>query len=208
LPRCGGSFARLASIPRCSCCQSSSTRGSTTRRPSRHFPDTHVFRSARWATSRPARPTPGSALSCSSAYPSRRTSAGPPPAIRSALDSSSHEDTAILAYAAKYASSLYGPFRDAADCAPAFGDRKAYQLDPPNRREALAELAADVAEGADALMVKPAGPYLDVIAAARARFDLPIAAYQVSGEYSALHAAAQRGWLDLRRAALESLTAI
>ena len=129
-------------------------------------------------------------------------------AIRSALDSSSHEDTAILAYAAKYASSLYGPFRDAADCAPAFGDRKAYQLDPPNRREALAELAADVAEGADALMVKPAGPYLDVIAAARARFDLPIAAYQVSGEYSALHAAAQRGWLDLRRAALESLTSI
>src|SRR5438876_165990 len=129
-------------------------------------------------------------------------------AIRSALDSSSHEDTAILAYAAKYASSLYGPFRDAADCAPAFGDRTAYQLDPPNRREALAELAADVAEGADALMVKPAGPYLDVIAAARARFDLPIAAYQVSGEYSALHAAAQRGWLDLRRAALESLTAI
>src|SRR5437867_4109790 len=115
---------------------------------------------------------------------------------------------AILAYAAKYASSLYGPFRDAADCAPAFGDRKAYQLDPPNRREALAELAADVAEGADALMVKPAGPYLDVIAAPRARFDLPIAAYQVSGEYSALHAAAQRGWLDLRRAALESLTAI
>src|SRR5437588_351472 len=98
--------------------------------------------------------------------------------------------------------------RDAADCAPAFGDRTAYQLDPPNRREALAELAADVAEGADALMVKPAGPYLDVIAAARSRFDLPIAAYQVSGEYSALHAAAQRGWLDLRRAALESLTAI
>ena len=129
-------------------------------------------------------------------------------AIRSALDSAAHHETAILSYAAKYASSLYGPFREAADCAPAFGDRTAYQLDPPNRREALAELAADAAEGADALMVKPAGPYLDIIAAARERFDLPIAAYQVSGEYAALHAAADRGWLDLRRAALESLTAI
>jgi porphobilinogen synthase len=129
-------------------------------------------------------------------------------AIRSALDSASHEERAILSYAAKYASSLYGPFREAADCAPAFGDRAAYQMDPPNRREALAELAADVAEGADALMIKPAGPYLDVIAAARERFDLPIAAYQVSGEYATIVAAADRGWIDRRRTALESLTAI
>jgi porphobilinogen synthase len=129
-------------------------------------------------------------------------------AIRDALDASGHEETAILAYAAKFASSFYGPFREAADCAPAFGDRSAYQMDPANRREALAELRADAAEGADALMVKPAGHYLDVIAAARERFDLPIAAYQVSGEYAAIQAAADRGWLDLRRAALESLTAI
>jgi porphobilinogen synthase len=129
-------------------------------------------------------------------------------AIRAALDASGREETAILAYAAKFASSFYGPFREAADCAPAFGDRTAYQMDPANRREALAELAADAAEGADALMVKPAGHYLDVIAAARERFDLPIAAYQVSGEYAAIHAAADRGWLDLRRAALESLVAI
>jgi porphobilinogen synthase len=129
-------------------------------------------------------------------------------AIRAALDASGHEETAILSYAAKFASSLYGPFREAADCAPAFGDRNAYQLDPPNKREALAELAADAAEGADALMVKPAGPYLDVIAAARERFDLPIAAYQVSGEYAAIRAAADRGWLDIRGAAIESLTAV
>ena len=129
-------------------------------------------------------------------------------AIRAALDASGHEDTAILSYAAKFASSFYGPFREAADCAPAFGDRNAYQMDPANRREALAELAADAAEGADALMVKPAGHYLDVIAAARQRFDLPIAAYQVSGEYAAIHAAAEQGWLDRRRAALESLVAI
>ena len=129
-------------------------------------------------------------------------------AIRAALDASGHEDTAILSYAAKFASSFYGPFREAADCAPAFGDRDAYQMDPANRREALAELAADAAEGADALMVKPAGLYLDVIAAARQRFDLPIAAYQVSGEYAAIHAAAEQGWLDRRRAVLESLVAI
>jgi porphobilinogen synthase len=129
-------------------------------------------------------------------------------AIRGALDALGREETAILAYAAKFASSFYGPFREAADCAPSFGDRSAYQMDPANRREALAELAADAAEGADALMVKPAGHYLDVIAAARERFDLPIAAYQVSGEYAAIQAAADRGWLDLRRAALESLTAI
>ncbi|HEV8670642.1 MAG TPA: porphobilinogen synthase [Candidatus Limnocylindria bacterium] len=129
-------------------------------------------------------------------------------AIRDALDRASFADTAILSYAAKFASAFYGPFREAADCAPSFGDRSAYQMDPPNAREALAEIASDIDEGADAVMVKPAGPYLDVLARARERFDVPLAAYQVSGEYAALHAAAERGWLDLRRAALESLTAI
>jgi porphobilinogen synthase len=129
-------------------------------------------------------------------------------AIRLALDGRDHGDAAILSYAAKYASAFYGPFRDAADCAPAFGDRSGYQMDPPNRREALAEIASDIAEGADIVMVKPAGPYLDVIAAARGRVDVPIAAYQVSGEYAALHAAAARGWIDLARAAQESLVAI
>ena len=129
-------------------------------------------------------------------------------AIRAALDGSDHVDTAILSYAAKFASAYYGPFREAADCAPSFGDRTAYQLDPPNAREALAEMSSDLDEGADVLMVKPAGPYLDVLARARERFDVPLAAYQVSGEYAALHAAADRGWLDLRRAALESLTGI
>ncbi|MDE3192559.1 MAG: porphobilinogen synthase [Chloroflexota bacterium] len=129
-------------------------------------------------------------------------------AIRDALDRAGRAETAVMSYAAKFASAFYGPFREAADCAPQFGDRSGYQMDPPNAREALAEIAADVDEGADVVMVKPAGPYLDVIAAARARFDVPIAAYQVSGEYAALHAAAERGWIDLRRAALESLTAI
>ena len=129
-------------------------------------------------------------------------------AIRRVLDARGRTDTAILSYAAKFASSFYGPFREAADCAPQHGDRTGYQMDPANAREALLECAIDLEEGADALMVKPAGPYLDVIAAARARFDVPIAAYQVSGEYAALHAAAERGWLDLRRAALESLIAI
>ncbi len=129
-------------------------------------------------------------------------------AIRAELDEAGLVETAILSYAAKFASAFYGPFRDAADCAPRFGDRGGYQLDPANTREALAEMAADLAEGADALMVKPAGPYLDVLRAARERFDVPLAAYQVSGEYAALHAAAQRGWIDLRRAALESLTGI
>jgi porphobilinogen synthase len=129
-------------------------------------------------------------------------------AIRQELDGGDLAETAILSYSAKYASSFYGPFRDAADCAPRFGDRAGYQMDPRNGREALAEIAADLEEGADMFMVKPAGPYLDVIAAARARFDAPLAAYQVSGEYAALHAAADRGWLDLRRAAVESLTAI
>jgi len=128
--------------------------------------------------------------------------------IRRALDEVGHSSTAILAYASKFASAFYGPFREAADCAPSFGDRSAYQMDPPNAREALAEITSDIDEGADAVMVKPAGPYLDVLARARERFDLPLAAYQVSGEYAALHAAADRGWLDLRRAALESLTGI
>jgi porphobilinogen synthase len=129
-------------------------------------------------------------------------------AIRAALDRADLAETAILSYAAKYASAFYGPFREAAECAPSFGDRAAYQMDPPNAREALAEMSTDLAEGADMLMVKPAGPYLDVLARARERFDVPLAAYQVSGEYAALHAAADRGWLDLRRAALESLTAV
>lgn len=129
-------------------------------------------------------------------------------AIRAALDRAAFAETAILSYAAKFASAYYGPFREAADCAPSFGDRTAYQMDPPNGREALAEMSADLDEGADALMVKPAGPYLDVLARARQRFDVPLAAYQVSGEFAALHAAADRGWLDLRRAALESLTGI
>jgi porphobilinogen synthase len=113
-----------------------------------------------------------------------------------------------MSYAAKYASAYYGPFRDAADCAPRFGDRAGYQMDPGNAREALREVALDVDEGADVVMVKPALPYLDVIARVRARFDVPIAAYNVSGEYAMLHAAAQKGWLDLSRAALEALTAI
>ena len=129
-------------------------------------------------------------------------------AIRAALDRSGRANTAILAYAAKFASAYYGPFREAAECAPSFGDRTGYQMDPPNGREALVEMATDAAEGADLLMVKPAGPYLDVIAAARGRFDLPLAAFQVSGEYAAVHAAAERGWLDLERAATESLVAI
>jgi porphobilinogen synthase len=129
-------------------------------------------------------------------------------AIREGLDRAAFAETAILSYAAKFASAYYGPFREAADCAPSFGDRTAYQMDPPNAREALAEMSSDLDEGADALMVKPAGPYLDVLARARGRFDVPLAAYQVSGEYAALHAAADRGWLDLRRAAMESLTGI
>ena len=115
----------------------------------------------------------------------------------------------ILSYAVKYASSFYGPFRDAADCAPKFGDRKTYQMDPANAREALAEARLDVDEGADMLMVKPALPYLDVIRRVRDAFpELPLAAYQVSGEYSMIRAAAQRGWLDQRAVALESLTSI
>ncbi|MFZ6003461.1 MAG: porphobilinogen synthase [Actinomycetota bacterium] len=130
-------------------------------------------------------------------------------AIRAALDAAGHETTAILAYAAKYASALYGPFRDAVDVTIAGGgDRKGYQQQPANAREALEEIRADVAEGADIVMVKPALAYLDVIAAARAAVDLPVAAYHVSGEYSMIKAAAERGWIDGDAVALEHVTAI
>jgi porphobilinogen synthase len=113
-----------------------------------------------------------------------------------------------MAYASKQASAFYGPFREAAESAPAFGDRRGYQMDPANGREAMREMALDVAEGADILLVKPALPQLDLVAAARARFDVPIAAYQVSGEYAMLAAAAERGWIDGRRATLEAVTGI
>jgi porphobilinogen synthase len=129
-------------------------------------------------------------------------------AIRAALDEANLSQVAILAYAAKHASAFYGPFRQAAGSAPAFGDRRGYQMDPSNGREAMREVVADVAEGADMVMIKPAMPALDLIAAARARVDVPIAAYQVSGEYAAISAAAQRGWLDRRAVATEALTAI
>ena len=129
-------------------------------------------------------------------------------AIRGALDASSHPDTAILAYSAKYASALYGPFRDAAECAPQFGDRRGYQMQPANGREALDESALDLAEGADMIMVKPALAYLDVIAALRQAFDVPLAAYHVSGEYSMVKAAAANGWIDGDAVALEHLLAI
>jgi porphobilinogen synthase len=129
-------------------------------------------------------------------------------AIRAALDAEGFEQLPVISYAAKYASAFYGPFRDAVDSAPAFGDRRGYQLDPANAREALRECELDLAEGADALIIKPALLSLDVIAAARARFDAPIFAYSVSGEYALVKAAAARGWVDERQAALESLTAI
>jgi porphobilinogen synthase len=130
-------------------------------------------------------------------------------AIRAALDEAGHAGTAILAYAAKYASALYGPFREAVDVTIADGgDRRGYQQDPRNGREALAEIRADIAEGADLVMVKPALAYLDVIAAARADTDLPVAAYHVSGEYSMIKAAAERGWIDGEAVALEHLTSI
>jgi porphobilinogen synthase len=129
-------------------------------------------------------------------------------AIREALDDRGYESTPILAYSAKYASAFYGPFREAAGSAPSFGDRRGYQMDPANVREALRECELDVDEGADAIMIKPALPYLDVIRAAREAFDVPIGAYNVSGEYAMVKAAAQAGWLDERQAALESLTAI
>ena len=128
--------------------------------------------------------------------------------IRGALDGAGLEHVPILSYAAKYASSFYGPFREAAESPPSFGDRSQYQMDPANRREALKEVALDVAEGADMIMVKPALPYLDVLAAVREEFNLPTAAYQVSGEYAMLHAAAANGWLELEKCALESLTSI
>ncbi len=128
--------------------------------------------------------------------------------IRRALDDAGHKDVALLSYASKFASAFYGPFREAAESTPAFGDRRAYQMNPANAREALREAAIDVAEGADMLMVKPAGPYLDIIRRVREQHDLPLAAYQVSGEYAMLKAAAERGWLDERRAALESLVGI
>jgi porphobilinogen synthase len=129
-------------------------------------------------------------------------------ALRSALDDAGFAETPIVSYAAKYASAFYGPFREAAESTPSFGDRRGYQMDPANVREALRECELDVAEGADALIVKPALPNLDVIRAARDRFDLPVAAYNVSGEYAMVKAAAARGWLDERQAAIESLTVI
>ena len=129
-------------------------------------------------------------------------------AIRTALDDAGFEQVPIVSYAAKYASAFYGPFREAAESTPSFGDRRGYQLDPANVREALRECELDVNEGADALIVKPALPYLDVVRAVRERFDLPVGAYNVSGEYAMLKAAARSGWLDERQAALESLTAI
>jgi porphobilinogen synthase len=129
-------------------------------------------------------------------------------AIRQALDAAGLANTPILAYAAKFASAFYGPFREAADSAPQFGDRRSYQMDGANLREALREIAADVEEGADMIMVKPALPYLDVIAAARQRFDLPLAAYQVSGEYAMIEAAARNNWIDRNRVMMESLISI
>lgn len=129
-------------------------------------------------------------------------------AIRQALDANGFEKIAILAYAAKFASVFYGPFREAADSTPQFGDRRSYQMDPANGREAMKEIALDLEEGADMIMVKPALPYLDLIRQARDRFDVPVAAYQVSGEYSMIIAAARNGWLDCERAMMESLTSI
>ncbi|HEX5588301.1 MAG TPA: porphobilinogen synthase [Acidimicrobiia bacterium] len=129
-------------------------------------------------------------------------------AIRAALDSSGHDGTAVLAYAAKYASALYGPFRDAAECAPQFGDRRGYQMDPANGREALDEVALDIAEGADMVMVKPALAYLDVVSAIRDSFDVPVAAYHVSGEYAMVQAAALNGWIDGDAVAQELILSI
>ena len=129
-------------------------------------------------------------------------------AIRQALDAAGHLHTPVLSYAAKYASVFYGPFREAAESAPQFGDRSSYQMDPSNSREAMREIALDVQEGADMIMVKPAMPYLDVLSQARHEFNLPLGAYQVSGEFSMITAAANNGWLDLNRAVIESLTCI
>lgn len=129
-------------------------------------------------------------------------------AIRTALDKNGYLNTPILAYSAKFASVFYGPFREAAESTPQFGDRRSYQMDPANSREAMREIALDLEEGADMIMVKPAMPYLDLIRQARDRFDAPVCAYQVSGEYSMIMAAAQNGWLDGERAMMESLTCI
>lgn len=129
-------------------------------------------------------------------------------AIRSTLDEHDFENLPILSYAAKYASAFYGPFRDAAESTPQFGDRRGYQMDPANRREALREMVADFDEGADILMVKPALAYLDIVADARQTFDVPIAAYHVSGEYSMIHAAAEKGWIDGERAMMEAMISI
>ncbi|WP_226011327.1 porphobilinogen synthase [Halomicrobium salinisoli] len=129
-------------------------------------------------------------------------------AIREALDDEGYDDVPIMSYAAKYESAFYGPFRDAADGAPAFGDRRHYQMDPANAREAMREVALDVEEGADVLMVKPALPYLDIVSSIRQEYDHPVAAYNVSGEYAMLHAAAEKGWLDLDEVARESLLSI
>jgi porphobilinogen synthase len=129
-------------------------------------------------------------------------------AIRKALDEENYTNTPIMAYSAKYASGFYGPFREAAGATPQFGDRRSYQMDPPNAREALREIALDIEEGADIVMVKPALAYLDIIARAREQFDLPLAAYQVSGEYAMIEAAARNGWIDRERIILETTTAI
>jgi porphobilinogen synthase len=129
-------------------------------------------------------------------------------AIRDALDAGGQEQTPVMSYASKFASAFYGPFREAADSAPQFGDRRSYQMDGANLREAMREIDQDIAEGADMLLMKPAMPYLDVIRAARERYDLPMGAYQVSGEYSMLHAAFERGWLEPERAMMESLLSI
>jgi porphobilinogen synthase len=129
-------------------------------------------------------------------------------AIRGALDERGFKDTSIMSYSAKYASAFYGPFREAAESSPLWGDRRSYQMDPPNRREAMREIAIDVKEGADIVMVKPALSYLDVISQARAEFQVPLAAYNVSGEYAMIMAAGQKGWLDYKFVALEVLTAI
>ncbi|MCU1272532.1 MAG: delta-aminolevulinic acid dehydratase [Acidobacteriaceae bacterium] len=129
-------------------------------------------------------------------------------AIRKALDQARFEKTPILSYAAKFASAFYGPFREAADSTPQFGDRRSYQMDGANTREAMREIALDIEEGADMIMVKPAMPYLDVIAAARGRFDVPVAAYQVSGEYAMIEAASRNNWIDRDRVIMESLTSI
>jgi porphobilinogen synthase len=129
-------------------------------------------------------------------------------AIRSALDAGGFDQVPVLSYAAKFASAYYGPFRDAAESTPQFGDRRSYQMDPPNAREALREMRLDLEEGADALMVKPALPYLDLLVRAREAFDVPLAAYHVSGEYAMIHAAAERGWLDGERAMEEALVGI